>query len=88
MIYHYSRLHIPRSLVHYLLSTNQKLKKNLNGKVVHILHFTKTYLHKNAYFSKFCNHAPFEDHKGTGMDVTPTSQYLVVHLLLLLIVRN
>ena len=33
MIYHYSRLHIPQSLVHYLLSTNQKLKKNCMPKL-------------------------------------------------------
>ena len=88
MIYHYSRLHIPQSLVHYLLSTNQKLKKNLHAQVVHILHCTKTCLHKNAYFSKFCYHTSFEDHKVTGMVVTPTSQYLAVHLLLLLNVSN
>ena len=37
MIYHYSILHIPRSLVHYLLPTNQKLNQ-----VVHNLHCTKT----------------------------------------------
>ena len=54
MIYRYSydlslqQIHILRSLIHYLLSPNQKLKKNLNCLVVHILHCTKIYLHKNA----------------------------------------
>ena len=83
MIYHYSKLHIPRSLVHYLLSTHQKLKKNLHGQVVHILHCTETYLHKNAYFFKLSYHTPFEDHNVTSMFVTPTSQYLAMHLSLL-----